>query len=252
MISLSSIVKARQLVDLPKSDNTKHLMEVQLAVQAMQMERSQAISEWLEKKETIIKQALKKAKHIENDAELRAEAIINNAISESREIISAAEKKGYGDGYRRGLADGASASEKAAEESLQELKRLVECFRAEQSELIKREEKHLIEIAFELAKKIMKHNVRMDEVAFLNMLEEIIRENEGSMKIYLSEHQKCLDIRIDKDIARKIRSMLGDTKLVLLKEEDLIMAENESGIVDMSVPTQLEQLKKAVSMQAEV
>ena len=50
-------------------------------------------------------------------------------------------------------------------------------------------------------------------------------------------------------MAKKIRSMLGDTKLVLLKEEDLIMAENESGIVDMSVPTQLEQLKRVVVMQ---
>jgi flagellar assembly protein FliH len=81
------------------------------------------------------------------------------------------------------------------------------------------------------------------------MLDEIIRENEGIMKIYLSEYQKCLDIRIDKDMAKKIRSMLGDTKLVLLKEEDLIMAENESGIVDMSVPIQLEQLKRVVVMQ---
>jgi flagellar assembly protein FliH len=95
----------------------------------------------------------------------------------------------------------------------------------------------------------MKHHVHTDEGAFLNMLDEIIRENEGIMKIYLSEYQKCLDIRIDKDMAKKIRSMLGDTKLVLLKEEDLIMAENESGIVDMSVPTQLEQLKRVVVMQ---
>ncbi len=249
MISLSSIVKARQLVNLPKKDNAKHLKEVQLAIQAVQTERNQGISEWLEKKETIIKQALKKAKHIENDAELRAEAIINNAISDSREIISTAEKKGYDDGYRRGLADGALASEKAAEESLLELKQLIDCFRSEQLELKKREEKHLIDIAFELAKKIMKHHVHKDEGAFLNMLDEIIRENEGSMKIYLSEYQKCLDIRIDKDMAKKIRSMLGDTKLVLLKEEDLIMVENESGIVDMSVPTQLEQLKRVVVMQ---
>jgi flagellar biosynthesis/type III secretory pathway protein FliH len=153
MISLSSIVKARQLVNLPKKDNAKHLKEVQLAIQAVQTERNQDISEWLEKKETIIKQALKKAKHIENDAELRAEAIINNAISDSREIISTAEKKGYDDGYRRGLADGALASEKAAEESLLELKQLIDCFRSEQLELKKREGKHLIDIAFELAKK---------------------------------------------------------------------------------------------------
>jgi flagellar biosynthesis/type III secretory pathway protein FliH len=33
---------------------------------------------------------------------------------------------------------------------------------------------------------------------------------------------------------------------VIIKEEDIIMSETEGGIVDMSVPVQLEQLKKAV------
>ncbi len=39
---------------------------------------------------------------------------------------------------------------------------------------------------------------------------------------------------------------MKDARLVLIKEEDLITSENEGGIVDMSIPVQLEQLKKAV------
>jgi flagellar assembly protein FliH len=244
MILLSSIVKARQLVNLQKVDNVRHLKEVQVPVQ---LETSRDMSEWLEKKELIIKQALKKAKNIEDEAKLRAEAIIKNAINDSQEIISQSEKKGYDEGYLRGVADGVAASEKAAEESLLEFKQMVDCFQIEQKEIKKREEKQLIDIALELSKKIMKQHVQMDESAILKMMEEIIRESEGALRIYLSEYQKSLNIRIEKDMAKRIRSMLGDTKLVLLKEEDLIMAENEGGIVDMSVPTQLEQLKKAVN-----
>ena len=112
---------------------------------------------------------------------------------------------------------------------------------------MKKEEKELFDIALELSGKIMKQHVQADEGALLKMLEEIMQENEGSMKIYLSEYQKSLDIRIDKATAKKIKSMFKGAKLVLLKEEDLIMGENESGIVDMSVPAQLEQLKKVVS-----
>ncbi|MDD4565425.1 MAG: FliH/SctL family protein [Eubacteriales bacterium] len=245
MISLSSIVKSKHLVNLPKKDNINYLKEVTGSVQTET--KSRDMSDWLEKKEAIIKHALKKAKHIENEAEIRAEAIIRNAISDSREIMNVSEKKGYDEGYLRGLVDGASASEIAAEESLMELGRMVDCFRLEQKEIIKREEKQLLNVALELSKKIMKHHVRMDEGAILKMLKEIIQENEVSMKIYLSEYQKSLDIRIDKVMAKKIRGALKDTKLVLLKEEDLIMGENESGIVDMSVPAQLEQLKKVIS-----
>lgn len=243
MISLSSIVKAKQLTDVPPKP-----VEISMAAPEIgiaEIERT-SIGEINEKKETILKQAIRKAKHIENEAKLRADALVESAMKSSREIMNDAEKKGYEEGYLRGLVDGANASEAAAEEGLIELRRLIELFGSEQRAVLERNEKDLIEIAFELAKKIMKQHVQADENAVQKMLEEIIMENEGSYKIYFSEYQKTLDIHIDKAIAKKLRNLTKDAKLVLIKEEDLIMSENEGGIVDMSVPVQLEQLKKAV------
>lgn len=243
MISLSSIVKAKQLTDIPPKpvEISTAASEINIA----EIERT-SISEINEKKETILKQAIRKAKHIENEAQLRANSLVESAMKSSREIMNVAEKKGYEEGYLRGLVDGANASETAAEEGLLELKRLIELFRTEQRAVLERDEKDLIEISFELAKKIMKQHVQVDENAVQKMLEEIIAENEGSYKIFFSEYQKTLDIHIDKAIAKKLRNLAKDAKLVLIKEEDLIMSENEGGIVDMSVPVQLAQLKKAV------
>ena len=243
MISLSSIVKAKQLTDIPPKP-----VEISTAVPEIditEIERT-SISEINEKKETILKQAVRKAKHIESEAQLRADSLVESAMKSSREIMNVAEKKGYEEGYLRGLVDGANASETAAEEGLIELRRLIELFRTEQRAVLERDEKDLMEISFELAKKIMKQHVQTDENAVQKMLEEIIAENEGSYKIFFSEYQKTLDIHIDKAIAKKLRNLAKDAKLVLIKEEDLIMSENEGGIVDMSVPVQLEQLKKAV------
>jgi flagellar assembly protein FliH len=205
-----------------------------------------SINEVNEKKEAILRQALKKAKHIEDEAQIRADALIEGSMKSSREIMNVAEKKGYEEGYLRGLVDGANASETAAEEGLIELRRLIDLFRTEQKTALERDEKDLMEIAFELAKKIMKQHIQTDENAVQKMLEEIVMENESSLKIYFSEYQKTLDVHIDKAIAKKLRNVTKDAKLVLIKEEDLIMSENEGGIVDMSVPVQLEQLKKAV------
>jgi len=243
MISLSSIVKAKQLTDIPPkpAEIGTAAPEINIA----EIERT-SISEINEKKETILKQAIRKAKHIENEAQLRADSLVESAVKSSREIMNVAEKKGYDEGYLRGLVDGANASETAAEEGLIEIRRLIELFKSEQRAALERDEKELMEIAFELAKKIMKQHVQTDENAVQKMLEEIITENEGSYKIYFSEYQKTLDIHIDKAIAKKLRNLAKDAKLVLIKEEDLIMGENEGGIVDMSVPVQLEQLKKAV------
>ncbi len=245
MISLSSIVKAKLLTDIPPAppvDSIKAAPEIDIA----EIERV-GIGEMNEKKEIILRQALKKAKHIENEARLRADSIIENAMKSSREIMGEAEKKGYEEGYLRGLVDGANASETAAEEGLLELRRLIELFKTEQKAALERNDKDLMEIAFELASKIMKQHVQADETAVQKLLEEIVTENEGSFKIYFSEYQKTLDIHLDKAIAKKMRNLTKDAKLVLIKEEDLIMCENEGGIVDMSVPVQLEQLKKAVN-----
>lgn len=242
MISLSSIVKARLLTDIPPKSNDYGMANPNMS--SAEIERIN-IGEGNEKKEYIIRQALKKSKHIEEEAQLRADALIERAMITARELMNTAEKKGYDEGYLRGLVDGASASEKAAEEGLLELRRLIDCFKTEQKTALEREEKDLIAIAFELSKKIMKQHVQTDENAIQKMLEEIVLENEGTLKIYLSEYQKALGLHLDKAMVRKLRSLFKDAKLVMLKEEDLIMSEYEGGIVDMSVPVQLEQLKKA-------
>lgn len=244
MISLSSIVKAKQLsTGMPQKP-----IEISTAAPGISRAENEqnSINEVNDKEENIIRHALKKAKHIEDEAQIRADALVEGAMKSSREIMNAAEKKGYEEGYLRGLVDGANASETAAEEGLIELRRLIDLFRTEQKKALERNEKDLMEIAFELAKKIMKQHVQTDENAVQKMLEEIIMENESSLKFYFSEYQKSLDIHIDKAIAKKLRNLTKEAKLVLIKEEDLIMSENEGGIVDMSVPVQLEQLKKAV------
>lgn len=261
MISLSSIVKANLLTYLPprpvesvrsgsngcgeSGTDAAGLEELAELAELAEIARN-SVSEAKEKKEIILEQAIRKAKQIESEAQLKADALMESAVKSSREIMSDAEKKGYEEGYLRGLVDGANASEAAAEEGLHELKALIDLFKTGQREALERNEEDIIEIAFELAKKVMKQHVQTDENAVQKMLEEIISENEGSYKIYFSEYQKTLDIHIDKAIVKKMKNLNKDARLIMIKEEDLIMSENEGGIVDMSIPVQLEQLKKAV------
>lgn len=245
MISLSSIVKAKLLTYAPIAPVLADGAEAEAECEAAVPEKLN-MAEVHDGEETFLRQALKKAKHIENEAQLKANSIMENAMKSSREIMEEAEKKGYEEGYLRGLVDGAHASEIAAEEGLLELRRLIDLFRTEQKSALERDEKDLMEIAFELARKIMKQHVQVDENAVQKMLEEIVLENEGSFKIYFSEYQETLDIHIDKAMAKKLRNLTKDAKLVVIQGQDLILSETENGIVDMSVPVQLAQLKKAV------
>lgn len=228
MISLSSIVKANTFYELKRSTD---------------FSVNSPGEDFDEKSDLIIKQAIRKSQHIELEAKKRAGSIIESAQENAKEISLVAEQKGYQEGYQQGLLDGAKTSEKSAESGLKEIDKLIETIKAEQREVLRREEKDLLMIALEVAKKIMRQQFLVDETAMPKMLEEIVMENESGIKIYLSEYNKSLDFRVDKSIAKQIHNMSKKAKVVIVKQEDIIMVETESGMVDMSLPVQLEKIK---------
>ena len=183
-----------------------------------------------------------------------ANELMKSALKSSQEIKLISKEKGYNEGFsqghasglEQGLKDGAQAAEAQAQESLNEIKDLIDCLKQERQTALENRKKDLLSVAFEIAGKIMKQQVQLDENAIPKMLEEIILENEEGLKIYLSEYQKTLGIHIDKEISEKIQKLSKSAKVIILKENDKIMIETKNGVVEMSLPVQLEQLKKAV------
>ncbi|MDF2656968.1 MAG: hypothetical protein K0R19_3442, partial [Bacillota bacterium] len=134
MISLSSIVKAKLLTYIPNSNDYPADRTVPLpAANGAANEAKTPVNSsgfidpppgdmgMIERQENILNQAIKKSQHIESEAQRKADSIMENAMKNSREIMAEAEKKGYEEGYLRGLVDGANASEQAAADGLNEL-----------------------------------------------------------------------------------------------------------------------------------
>lgn len=239
---MSSIVKAKHLATDFRISETPGISEKHID-SSNDYPKPDSVNE---QRENLLKKAIEKSKNIEAEANKRAEAIIANAEATSKETKKNAELKGYDDGYLRGLVDGANQAYKAAEEGIDEIGNLLKLIQEEKYQIIKKEEKNLLEISFEIAKKIMRHSVQMDETILEKMIEEVILENDGKIKITVSEYQKTLDLRVDKSLAKKIKNFSKDSKIIFVKEEDMIVIETASGVVDISVPVQLEQLEKAV------
>ena len=92
----------------------------------------------------------------------------------------------------------------------------------------------------------MKKEAQRDEEFILRILEEVVQENEESVRIYMSEYNKTLDVNIDRTFAERIQKRFKNTKAVLVQTEDTIVVETTSGLTDMSIQVQLGQLKEAV------
>jgi len=183
-----------------------------------------------------------------------ANDLMKSAVKSSKEIRLISKEKGYNEGFSQGhesghsqgLKEGAEAAKAQAQEGLNEIEDLVRCLKQERQTALENRKNDMLSVAFEIAKKIMKQQAKCDENLIPGMLEDIMLDNGEDLKIYLSEYQKTLDIHIDKEISEKIRKISKNAKVIILKEDDKIMIETKNGVVDMSLPVQLDQLGKAI------
>lgn len=239
MISLSSIVKAKSSYIYPGNED----------IDMNKAQSDEKVPAGIDaSKEIILEQAIRKSRHIYDEAMKRANAIVENAEAESFSIQVEAEQRGYRDGYTRGLQDGAKEARRTSEDGLMEIESLIIAIKKERKEALERQKKELLMIAFEIAKKVMKQHIEADENAIAKMLEDIIFEHETGVKIFLPEYSKTLNVAIDKGTAKKIQSAAKNVKVVMTQNDDFIMVETENGVVDMSIPVQLDQLQDAMGL----
>jgi flagellar assembly protein FliH len=196
---------------------------------------------------TMLDDAAEKAKELIRAAREEAADIAREAAKRAETTRQEAEIAGFEAGYARGAEEGRRAAEAEAAEYIDELNALAEQMRRERLEALNREEKELVLIAVEAAEKIMRQQCRTDMSAVSKMLTEIVRENEGVVRLYLSEFQHTLEFHLDRNITKKIKHFAGGLSTVLVKEDDSIMLETETGVVDASVPSQLAILRETLT-----
>ena len=242
MTSLSSIVKGGSVLEHRVKMDGYDKPPVQISVH----DPAYGGDELTERRDFILRQAIRKAQHIDSEAGKRADALLDNALKKCQIIMKEAESKGYSDGYAKGLASGAKAAENAAASSLEEIRDLAEVIQSERLALLTEQERDLIEMAFLIAQKIIKKEAARDDELIAGMLEDVVRDNGESVKIYLSEYNKSLDLHIDRKLAGKIQSRLRNAKAGLVQREDTIVVDTDSGLTDISIQVQLDQLKEAI------
>jgi flagellar biosynthesis/type III secretory pathway protein FliH len=243
-LSRSKVVKRGLQYDVP--------LEVVAAVKGAAGDKAAfRPSEAAEAMEAMLRNTERECDGVREEAARDAEGIISAAWAEAGALRERAEREGFEAGLVRGAAEAEAMVRAEAEASLSEIKSLAEMIRAERAQALEREEMELVCIALEAAKKIMKQQCRVNAGAVSEMLEEAIAENEGVIKVYLSEFQHALELQLDKNITKKIRAFAKGMGAVIVKEPDSIMLESETGIVDVSVPTQLELLRESLMEGAE-
>ncbi len=197
-----------------------------------------------------INQALEDAKAIRNEAEKEAQAILQSVLEEKEELFAEAEAKGYDSGYAKGIEEGKAAARNEAQQTLDELAYFIEMLKMERMQTIGEEEKSLLALSFEIARKVMRQQVKINKDTIPAMIADIVKEQESPVRVILSEYQSTLDCHIDTDLKEKIKKLLPEIKVHVIPNDDaaeLIQIETAEGMIDAGIGGQLMRLQEATA-----
>ncbi|WKY48587.1 hypothetical protein Q5O24_04525 [Eubacteriaceae bacterium ES3] len=187
-----------------------------------------------------------------------ANEFMKNTLKASQEIKEKSQEEGFNKGYeegydlgfevgsQKGIEEGLLQADQRIEDALLEVRELANLLQEERNSLSMQLEEDFLKVALEIAKKIMRYEIRQDETAFAKIFHEVIHEDDTGVKVYLSEYQKSVDLHINKAVIDRIKALSQKSKVVILKEEDRIVVETDDSVIDVSVPVQLQQIQNAI------
>lgn len=196
----------------------------------------------LKQEQEIIQKANLRAEYIINTANLRArterETIVGDAMVEADKIRDDAFTMGYNEGFQKAQGDLLDCTEKL-NYSLNEI--LVN--HQEGLEEIKKDTQ---KISLAIAEKILKKQIEVDELAMLNLIDDLISENKQAkfIKVEISDKMTTLIEHIQNVIAKKY-SQLSVSKVN--KPEGACLVDTPEGVIDASIQTQLDNIRKAIT-----
>ena len=159
-----------------------------------------------------------------------------NLISRAQEEAVAIREAAKQDGFKEGI--------NKAESAIAELKNnLSEFYTYKETECI-------LDIAVEIAKKIIKKETQTDSAATLAIIKEALEEvNKTENKITIKVMPKDVEIVRDK-IPEMISSDYYEAQVIVVPDNTIkeggVIIETSNGIVDATIGTQLEIIKKAL------
>lgn len=194
---------------------------------------------------------------------MRAEAEAERMLQETREniakMMAAYEEEGRkmneqakNDGYLEGFDKGFSEAQKEFVEQnnpkVQQIDNLLEKISEYHEEMLAQNEKDLLSLVMTVAQKVIGRELQTEPRTIVNMLYKVLDENrrEENVRITVSPDLMPAEAKISAEI-KKLITQTAPNALIYVSEdvdEGTLAVETGGGITDLSVETQLDNIKE--------
>lgn len=194
----------------------------------------------------IINRAKEQAKKILDDAQVIAAAVQKQYLDEAQIRINELEDQALRDGYEQGFRRKSDELADSIQTIHREMKASLNYLKQQNSHIVKQQEEQLKFLALEIAARIMRKRCVEDPLAMDSMVEEALAMTKKSKRIHLEipDNAKQLMQMLENDF-REQPAFQGRNMNVETREmpSGTLYIESDMGLYDLSIDTQLENLK---------
>ena len=165
-----------------------------------------------------------------------------NLVSRAQEEAENIKKSAFEEGYRKGLED--------AKEDLDEFRKQFSSFMSAKKDVFEYIAPDILEISVDIAKKIIKKEVESDPQVLINTIIDVLKTvSKSEPKINIRVKPQA--VQFIKDTLPNITYQYGiEAKINIISDPSIedggCIFQTNNGIVDASIDTQLEIIKKAL------
>lgn len=248
---MSKIIKSQCVVFSETNSNS-------IEAARLSQEINAELNELYIRKDQIIKDAVLQSDMIKESAQKYRRAMISNMESEVESMKRKAYEEGYQNGfgeaqdkgYAEGFHNGSIEAKEKNTELLNELSNLINSIELEKQKIIEKYEDDLTSLAVNIAEKIIKQKIDIDDSVYSTIIKDCIQnyENMEYIRIYLSDEDSVNTVMADKSLIDNLSKITQNIKVEVChnSKENGIIIETPENIVDIGVETQLDSLKKII------
>ena len=244
MTLLSRIIKSSQAIQDGNKGISIQIRPFRMPVNEHEEESTsshfpnQALIQAEEEAEALVSKAKQHAEAI--SLEIRQE---RERWEEERAILAEQAQK---EGYQQGVEDGLQKGYGEAKDEIAFAKEIVEASKKDYQEHIESSEAVILELALNVAGKIINQKLEEDEGTFLSIVKRAIKETRDNREVQLHIHPSRYPFLLSNK--EELMSIFPkDTDLYIYPDEALqensCLIESENGRIDASVDSQLAEIK---------
>jgi flagellar assembly protein FliH len=213
----------------------------------------QELNKQLQQKQLELEEKIKEVENtkseIINQANIKAQEIINKAIQEAQNKAQQILEQAYNQGYSQGYNEAKNKLEQEYQQKIQELQEQIKNMLNLKESLVKEMEKDIVELAIKVAEKVINKKIEEEPELVSNYLIELLPKIEQAKNITIWINPNEIEyVRLSKE---KFKNLVEDVENINIAPDSRIekggcIIETNFGKIDARISTKLEVLKEII------